>query len=189
MWGIRYSSVTRPPFIVNVAGPTSRRTGVNGCVYSDEHHSTFISGNVILTCSTQPPNPRYLAAWDQAMSGLARRVEGPICVVTIIDSGTPPPDEASRKAIRHSINKHRHRIAALAYVVEGHGFGAAALRSVLSVISLTARYPFPQKIFATTSEASAWVAQSKGVTTTAPEMLAQIDMMRGGGDVGLAATG
>jgi hypothetical protein len=154
----------------------SSRQPPAGNVYADEHHSIAVSGNVILSYSKQPPNPRYLAAWDRTASRLA--TQGTIFAFTIIDGNSPTPDEPARQAIRQAIGRHEKQLSALAYVVEGRGFGAAAVRSALSLISLAARYPFPQRVFATAPEAAAWLAAARGTTSNVPNLLSTVELMR-----------
>jgi hypothetical protein len=132
--------------------PTNRRD----VVYSDKDHCIAVYGNAILSYSAEPPNPRYLTAWVGAMDRLTGRSPRPLAVLTIIDSRARAPDETSKKAIRSAVSRHCNNICAFAYVVEGHGFGAAAVRSALSLISLAARYPFPQKVFANVPAATPW---------------------------------
>jgi hypothetical protein len=151
---------------------------VNGLVYADAHHSVSISGPVIVTYSTDAPNPRYLVAWDHATTRLAARISGPIFVLTIIDGITPTPDEPSRKAIRNTITRHKDQIGAFAYVVEGRGFAAAAIRSAVSLMSLAARYPFPQKVFANVPEASQWLARAQGAGSNVQSVLTAVEGMR-----------
>jgi hypothetical protein len=127
--------------------------------YSDRDHCVTVYCNTVLSFSLQPPNLRYLEAWAQSMDRLSKLTSDPIVVMTVIDSQSRPPDELARGAIRSAVDRHRHRIAAFAYVVEGGGFGAAAMRSAISLVSLAARYPFPQKVFANTAEATAWIFQ------------------------------
>jgi hypothetical protein len=159
----------------------------HGYVYADQHHSVATCGNVILTYSAEPPNPDYLAAWDRATGLLAARTRAPIAVITIIDGNSSTPDEPSRKAIRDTISTHRNQISALAYVVEGRGFASAAMRSVLSVLSLAARYPFPQKVFSSVGEAAQWVARTNGASVTSANLVSAVETMRG--EVRLAAAG
>jgi hypothetical protein len=166
------------PFLSIVVGPKSSPEVVGGLVYSDAHHSVWLCGPVIVTYSTDAPNQRYLMAWAQATTRLAARISGPIFVLTIIDGVTPTPDEASRKAIRNTISRHKDQIGAFAYVVEGRGFAAAAIRSVVSLMSLAARYPFPQKVFANVPEATQWLARSQGAGSNVPQVLAAVESMR-----------
>jgi hypothetical protein len=150
-------------------------------VYSDKDHCVSLYGNVILSFSLQPPNPHYLRAWTAAMDRLVASSVEPIAVVTIIDSQARPPDEASKNAIRACLSKHATHTCAFVYVVEGKGFAAAAMRSVLSLISMAARYPFPQKAFSTPQDAAAWVVQRTPATLASAnisEMVSVIETMR-----------
>jgi hypothetical protein len=129
-------------------------------LYSDQDHCLCVYGPTVLAFSLQQPNPRYLQAWTRAVDDLVKSSSDPISVLIIIDSGARPPDEASKREIRNSTHRHGPRIGAFAYVIEGEGFGAAAMRSAVSLISLAARYPFPQKVFKTVEQAAPWVLPS-----------------------------
>lgn len=49
-----------------------------------------------------------------------------------------------------------------ALVYEGSGFRAAAVRSVVTGLSMIASQAFPHKVFASTSEGAAWMASQCG---------------------------
>jgi hypothetical protein len=161
---------------------SSARTKIGPHVYSDAHHCVSVCANVILTYSIQPPNAAYLDAWTKATNRLLERSDQSISVITVIDSGTKAPDEVSKRAIRNAITKHCDHIKGFAYVVEGRGFGAAAMRSALSLINLAARYPFPQKVFATVQEAAIWIVHRtptpEGVELTPEKLVAVAETMR-----------
>jgi len=161
------------------SGPTKRQL----FLYSDQEHCLSVYGNTVLSFSLQPPNPRYLAAWTAAMERLAKkRSDSRISVLTVVDGSCRPPDDASKKAIRNTIIQHSNEIGAFAYVIEGDGFGAAAVRSAVTLISLVARYPFPQKVFKEVGPACLWtldrVPPAAEQGTTAAGMMAAIKTMR-----------
>ena len=114
-----------------------------------------VLGNVLFTYSLAAPSARYLAA----CSDVIERLEPPALLLTVIDSRARAPDSASKAAIRQLVTRHESRIAGLAYVIEGEGFGAAAIRSALSLINLAARYRFPQRVTATAAEAIPWLLE------------------------------
>jgi hypothetical protein len=151
-------------------------------LFSDRDHCLCAYGNTLLAFSLQPPNPRYLQAWTKAVGELVEQSSGPISVLIIIDSGARAPDEVSKREIRTTTIRHGHGIGAFAYVIEGEGFGAAAMRSAVSLISLAARYPFPQRVFKSAGDAAAWMRSltpadsARGVTV--PGMLAAVESMR-----------
>ncbi|HTV19446.1 MAG TPA: hypothetical protein VMG12_12260 [Polyangiaceae bacterium] len=136
----------------------------------------------MLSFSLQPPNPQYLSAWAAAMDRLAKQSEHPISVMTIVDGRCRPPNEDSKTAIRNTIVQHSQCIGAFAYVIEGDGFAAAAVRSAVTLISLVARYPFPQKVFKEVDPASAWmlgrVPSESGQGVSVATLLARITSMR-----------
>ena len=161
-------------------------------LYSDAEHCLSVYGSTVLSFSLQPPNPRYLTAWAAAMERMAKRSEQPISVMTIIDGRCRPPNEASKTAIRDTIIQHSQRIGAFAYVIEGEGFAAAAVRSAVTLISLVARYPFPQKVFKQVEPACSWtlgrVPPGTGQDITVAGLQAKIGLMRSSLQQ-LAATG
>ncbi|HKO48634.1 MAG TPA: hypothetical protein VJV79_12970 [Polyangiaceae bacterium] len=126
-------------------------------VYQDAQHVMVICENAILTCSGESPNPRYLEAWARTVELVSDQFPTGLLVLTIIDSRVRPPDDRSKAHIRSTVLRHAAEIQAFAYVVEGEGFGAAAMRSAVSLISLAARYPFPQKVFGHVDEAVHWM--------------------------------
>ncbi len=161
-----------------MAPKSGTRTRLGALIYADGQHCIGIQGNVILTYSTEVPHPKYLAAWAAATDRLVAS-EGPlISVITIIDSDVRAPSEPSKAAIRATIGRHRQNIHAFAYVVEGHGFAAAAMRSALSLISLAARYPFPQKVFASIEDAAPWVTQGVLAGASVPQLVEIARSMR-----------
>jgi len=129
-------------------------------VYSDEHHCIAVAGSCIVTYSTQPPNARYFIAWNATVARLEEQQLGLLSVVTIIDSNAPIPDEAARTLMRSTMNRYAHSVERFAYVVEGRGFAAAAMRSAISLVSLAARTPYRQKVFASVEEAGVWLSRT-----------------------------
>ncbi len=91
---------------------------------------------------------------NQAQAGLL--------AITIINRHAHAPDEASKAHIRHTVLRHAAEIDPFAYVVEGEGFGAAAVRSALSLICIAARYPFPLKVFGRVEDAVPWMLNRPG---------------------------
>jgi hypothetical protein len=127
--------------------------------YIDSDHCISICGDAVLSFSLKPPTPRFLEAWSRTMAEVVARSNASVVVLIIIDGNARPPDDAAKKAIAQTVTRHGKRIRALAYVIEGQGFAAAAVRSAVSLISLLARYPFPQRAFKRTDEAAAWAVR------------------------------
>lgn len=126
-------------------------------VYQDAQHVISVFENTVLTYSNDGPNERYLEAWTHAVERVASRFPAELLGLTLINHRAHAPDETSKAHIRRTILQHAAELKAFAYVVEGEGFGAAAIRSALSLISLAARYPFPMKVFGRVEEAVPWM--------------------------------
>ncbi len=141
--------------MVSTADSAKIRLGVP--VYRDAQHVICVCENAVLTYSSDAPNPHYLAAWTQTVEFVLAQFHAGLLVLTVIDRNAHAPDDASKTSIRNTIVQHAGQIDAFAYVVDGEGFRAAAMRSALSLIALAARYPFPQKVFGRVEDAVPWM--------------------------------
>jgi hypothetical protein len=160
----------------------ARSTQQTRLLYADPDHCVAIHGSAVLSLSLQPPNASFLEAWAAAIAQLATQAPSAISVLTVIDAGARPPDEASKAAIKATVLRHRRQIGVFAYAIEGRGFAAAAQRSALCLISLAARYPFPQRVFADVPGAIAWSLEqmpgTPAATLTARGITDALDEMR-----------
>jgi hypothetical protein len=129
-------------------------------VYTDEQHCIASFGSCIVAYSKQPPDTKYFASWHAIVSRLMAQQPDKLSILVVIDGGSRSPDESQRKLIASATQRYAHSIERFAYVVEGRGFAAAALRSAISLISLAARTPYRQKVFASVEEAGTWLAQT-----------------------------
>lgn len=131
-------------------------------VYSDEQHCIAVAGAYIVAYSKQPPDAKYFASWHSIVSRVVAQQPGKLSILVIIDSGSRSPDESQRKLIASATQRYAQSIERFAYVVEGRGFAAAALRSAISLISLATRTPYRQKVFAAVEDAAVWLARAAG---------------------------
>jgi hypothetical protein len=145
-----------------VSNGESTKIRLGAPVYQDAQHVICVCQNTVLTYSGDAPNPRYLDAWARTVQLVAEQYPTGVLVITLIDRHAHVPDDASKAHIRNTVLRHADQIGAFAYVVEGEGFGAAAVRSALSLISLAARYPFPQKVFGRAEDAVPWMLSRPG---------------------------
>lgn len=140
-----------------VESADSAKIRLGAPVYRDPHHVLSVWENTLLTYSSEAPNPAYLKAWTQTVELVAQQFPKGLLVMTLVDRRTRAPDDSSKAHIRNTLVRYGNRINAFAYVIEGEGFGAAALRSAISLISLAARYPFPIKTFESATDAAPWL--------------------------------
>ena len=141
-------------------------------VYSDEQQCIATAGSCIIAYSMQPPDAKYFASWHSIFSRVVAQQPGKLSILVVIDSGSRSPDESQRKLIASATQRYAQSIERFAYVVEGRGFAAAALRSAISLISLATRTPYRQKVFASVEEAGVWLAQTAGGTASGMDVRA-----------------
>lgn len=123
--------------------------------------------------------PLHLSVWDtaatleQARSAAANlallgRTEEQILLMAVLGPNCPPPDGAVRDVFAAEINRLNGRIAAIANIVEGQGFRAAAMRGVLTGLALVIRSGQQHKACASVDEGSRFLAEhSQGRLTAA----------------------
>lgn len=143
-----------------LAEQPGRRTQPN-IVYIDEHHCTALVGNVLVSYSTAEPTRGYLENWI-AHAKLVAKQHGRIGGLVVIDRHAKPPSDAIRVEMDEALKSLGGHVAAMAHVIEGEGFLAAAKRSALTMLTLLARLSFPVKIFAEPLAAAAWLVGQLG---------------------------
>jgi hypothetical protein len=86
----------------------------------------------------------------------ARRKVG---LINIIEEGAALPAAEARQALARLMSDSGEHIAVSAVVFEGRGFRSAAVRGVVTGLSMLARQPYPHRVCATLSEAAEWFAE------------------------------
>lgn len=79
-------------------------------------------------------------------------------LLTIVESRAPLPSADARAALAAFLAGAASAIKYSAVVHEGTGFTSAAVRGVVTGLTLLARPPYPHKVFATVPQASQWFA-------------------------------
>jgi hypothetical protein len=106
---------------------------------------------------TQPSTIDSLSAVRQCEESLAREAPDGLVVLTVMTGtafaiGTREREEAQRLAQRFDKTTQ-----AAAYVIEGSGFRAAAMRAVLAGLQLLARTSHPVRVFSDVPTAVEWL--------------------------------
>lgn len=98
-------------------------------------------------------------------------------LVTIVEAGAPLPAADVRQATAELLAEAAPHVRCSAVVFEGIGFRAAAVRGIVTSISMLARPPYPHRIFSTVTEASSWIHRTFG-GASGPQLEAAIDELR-----------
>ena len=83
---------------------------------------------------------------DEAVAELARSHPKGIGMLTVVAEGAPLPPSAARKAIADLLTASTAFIRCSVVIMEGTGFRAAAVRSVVTGLTMLAKHDFPHQI-------------------------------------------
>lgn len=132
-----------------------------------EHdHCVAVWGPVVILIWRHETTLDGVRAVDERLHDFARTNPSGGGLMTIIEANAPLPEAHVRDALAGVLKKHPVAIKSSAVVHEGSGFRAAAVRGVVTGLTLLARQPFPHRIFATVDDGSRWLAAS--LRETAP---------------------
>lgn len=93
-----------------------------------------------------------------SLGELTRSYPKGIGVLQVVEVTAPPPDAAARNALSNVLRGAGKAVRGSAIVFEGTGFKMAAVRAIVTGLTMLARPEFPHVVFADLHEASAWVA-------------------------------
>lgn len=79
-----------------------------------------------------------------------------IVVFNLLASESPLPSSEIREYAERKQSEDTEGVLCHATVVDGRGFWASTMRSMLAGLYLVSRSPFPRKVFSNVDEAAAW---------------------------------
>jgi hypothetical protein len=135
-------------------------------------------GHAFVSVWAQPSTLDSLSALQQVEDALALDAPDGIVVLTVITGdafsiGGPERVEAQRLARRFD-----KITRAEAYVIEGEGFRAAAMRAVLAGVQLLARISHPTRVFADVPSAVEWLGVQARPPIAPDELTATVRQAR-----------
>ncbi len=80
-------------------------------------------------------------------------------LVTIIEADAPLPDSDARDAVAEFLNGISEKCVVSAVIFEGGGFRSAAVRAVVTGLTMLARQAYPHRVFGSVEEAAPWYVQ------------------------------
>ena len=86
-------------------------------------------------------------------------------LLTIVEARAPLPTAQVRQGLADFLGQQGAHIKRSAVVFEGEGFRAAAVRGVVTGLTMLARPPYPHKIFGKLSDASVWLSSDSADTS------------------------
>lgn len=119
--------------------------------------ATVEVGNSCVLIWRAAMNAERFSLQRESMERVAHAYPGETDVLCIIEPGAEPPSPEQRVAMSALLTKLAPKLRCIAYVVEGSGFRAAAVRGVLSGIELMRRNSYTTRYFATVEQATTWM--------------------------------
>jgi hypothetical protein len=104
-------------------------------------------------------------------------------LLTVVEMNAPLPEAKVRERLATFLAQHGQKIKRSAVVFEGSGFRAAAVRGVVTGLTMLARMPYPHKVFAASREAAGWMRGDDDPSVgglDSRELLSALADLRGG---------
>jgi hypothetical protein len=139
---------------VSQALPATIEYETAGCVFA-------IWKNVVIAIWATQATSELVAELSRIATYWADQREGQFSTVHVIRNGSPLPNGEARAALMALIEQFGHRLACVATQIEGAGFWASAMRSLLTSLRLIGgRTSYKARTFQTTQEIATWLAEA-----------------------------
>jgi hypothetical protein len=150
-------------------GATVGRLRVHGAA---DDHCIATWNNVLLTTWRGAINAGGLESTHAISFDLAARFPDGIVVYNVVEKGIPMPSADVRKRASEILHDTGGHVRKTSTVVLGDGFWVSTARAAIATITLFARTPHPQKVFANLAEGADWVRHDLlGVGATAENLV------------------
>ena len=126
-------------------------------LYATETQAVALVGPALVLIARRPPDEHAMQATPRCVSQLVATYPQRGALVVVVPSDCPVPGDEARRYMHRMYTAFAEGVTAGAMVIEGTGFVAASKRSVVSLLLIKSRYPYPLKVFATTAEGAAFV--------------------------------
>jgi hypothetical protein len=138
----------------------------------DRHHCTGTWRNVFINVWADDVTLEAARGLGSAIGRLLEQHPRGVAIFGVSRPGVAVvPGSEERRLLSEMLSKQGKALLAVASVIQGDGFVAAAKRTVMSTISLLARQPCPVAIFDAHHDAAAWLAPRLGESHVDPNAL------------------
>jgi hypothetical protein len=149
-------------------------------LYAGEDHVAALVGSCLTLLVRSEPTSSVLQEAPRWVDALLQIYPHKGGVLVVAQANATPPSEISRKRINQAYLEYGRGVVAGAMVIEGNGFVAASLRSVVSLILLTSRYNYPLKTFSRVGEGARYLSSKlpPESSITAPVIASGVEELR-----------
>lgn len=125
-------------------------------LFTDDFVGVYRHRSLLTLVWRTTPSVKRLAQPERALAAAARITVGGALLCALADASWPLPDGETRAALTAAI-KRMGPLRAVANVVSGSGFQAAAMRALLSGFSMAIRPKYPVAIVGTAQEGASFL--------------------------------
>ncbi len=144
----------------------------------DDAHVAALCGRTFIVVWKGAITLPAVTALGESLREAARSSRGErLGSLSVVEAGHPVPTPEARD--RSIVLMREVPIAYAAIVYEGTGFGAAAVRGVITGIALVVGSALPMRVLPTVAEAARWAAATSPEHGTAREIEAAVAWLRG----------
>jgi hypothetical protein len=152
--------------------PSSRRLLLHRLAFCYSRQVDIVYEHADLICTTRAPvflalwrrtpSPTQAAAVIENMTRFAKATPGGIIFVVVTGSDVGAPDRVSGDIMARGIRSMEKYILAHAFIMEGSGLKAGAIRTAVRAMQTLTRVIFPWTIAASVDEGFLWLARKAG---------------------------
>jgi hypothetical protein len=119
-------------------------------------------GRVAIAVFDRAPSIAEAHAMAKVLSAVVRSHQA-VNILSVVGGECKLPDGPVRDQLTRDVKAVQAQIGFVATVIEGDGFGAAALRGAVTGMTLVLRPSYPTKVFANIQEAAELVVRGAGL--------------------------
>lgn len=153
-----------PPDFLAAPGPSAYRALFVGpsitldSVFADDLCSLYRWRSLVVVAWRATPTTASLGPANRAVGTILRANPGAFQLCSLLGAGSALPDAETREALRAGIRK-LGKLRAAVTVISGTGFRAAAMRAMMSGLSLVVRQTFPTGFVGNEADAAAFLVR------------------------------
>jgi hypothetical protein len=143
----------------------------------DDDHTVALWGEIVIVVWQRVMRGEALRALGVSMATLALDSKaGSLGRFVVVEKAAARPSADAREELVRMARQYP--VAFTAYVFEGDGFDAAAVRGIVTDVRLQSRASSPVQVHPSTPEAARWVAANAPTYASAPALEAAVRAVR-----------
>ncbi|MBL8684795.1 MAG: hypothetical protein JNK05_36805 [Myxococcales bacterium] len=143
----------------------------------------FFAEDVLVLWWRQAPTLPAVQRISETIERVTRHRSSNTRMLVVTSATMKAPDSEAREAMMASNRRTASKMAAVALAIEGEGFGAAAVRAVISGMYLVLKPPHPLKTHSDIATAARWLLEQTSdapASISASELVSAVAQARSG---------